>query len=570
MIQPIASALLFIIPQSDPAVAPPAAPAVATAIRDVTVYPTEALVTRAGKVATTAKQTRFEVAELPNELRDESIRVRAIGGANKSVVVGVDVITKTRAASGAASVEELRKRRAEQERERAGLADQIAANASLQQFIDSLRTATPKAIGQSLTNGGSGPSPDAIYQFVSERLPKVLGELRKLRDRDAQVAAEMAQVDAKLSQLQSGRVVPVKSVFVDLLSANPGDVEFELSYLIGGAGWSPSYDIRANENLKSADLLMYGVVAQRTGEDWKQIQLTFSTSKPERGAQAPVAQPDYLSAVEREPAIGRAYAAKSEVRADARHATKEKAKDGKDLDKFSDEAAPAESPAPVIDATIASSGLATQLKVPRNEDVPADGRPHRVHITEIKLQLEPLYTTIPKLMTRAFVRAKPKNIAGFPILAGTAQVFAGSDFVGRSSLAETQIGEPIDLSLGADPGITIERIKDKGDREAPGFFGSRVTWTFTYRVILKNTSAATGIANIEVTETVPVSRDDRIKVDIANSDPPFARGEKEDKDRESKGQVKWNLALARGESKTIIYTYTVSAPENINIDGVEK
>ncbi|MBI3817263.1 MAG: DUF4139 domain-containing protein [Planctomycetes bacterium] len=555
--------------QNDPAVA-----RVATTIREVTVYPSQALVTRAGKVNIQQTQTRFEFAELPNALRDDSIRVRA----SKGAVVGVEVVATQRTQTSSASVDALRDERNVKQNQRAALADEIAAQASLQQFIDALRAEAPTSVLNNSTPGQAGaPAQSAatIYQFISDRLPGVLAELRKLRDQDAQLAAEITALVAKLSQLQEGRVVPAKSVFIDVV-AQPGETELDISYLIDGAGWAPSYDLRTAENLKSANLLMYGVVAQRTGEDWKQVQLTLSTAKPEHGAQAPVAETNYLAVATADYRAAAGYfsgvngaGARGFAGEDEKERRKNELRDeskGFGITNFGF----ADLKETETDAFVASSGISTQLKVPRNEDVPADGRPHRVRVTEVTLPLEPIHTAVPKLTSRAFVQAKPKNTAGFPILAGPAQVFVGSDFVGRSNLAEVPAGEPIELSLGADPGITVERIKDKADREAPGFLGSRVKWTFKYRIIVKNVAAATEAANVEISETIPVSRDDRIKVDIANSDPPHLRGEKEDKDRESKGILKWRLPLARGESKTITISYTVSVPEKLEVAGLEK
>lgn len=559
MLNAIIPSLLFIFTQN-PADAPKALP---SAIRNVTVYPSEALVTRTAKGAVERGQTRISIQDLPQMIRDDSVRVRAAGGAT---VVGVDIVPSQRAESASATVEELRKQRSGKQHERDINSDLLKAQDSLQKFIEALRAEAPKAIGQSLTNGSSpAATPASIFGFVSDNLPKVLVEMRRLTDRDAQLAAEIADLDQRLSQLQSGKVIPTKNVFVDLVANGTANVDIEISYMIPNAGWAPSYDVRAADNLKSANLLMYGVVTQFTGEDWSQVNLILSTAKPERGAQAPVPQSQYLTIYS--PQLSRGLATGAAPAPGSKVTLREHAK----AEVAYDAAAPAESPAPLaVDANIISSGLSTQFVVPRAEDVPADGRPHRVRVADVSLTLDPIHVATPKLASRAFVQAKPKNTSAFPILMGEAQVFVGNDFVGRSRLPEVPIGELIELSLGSDPGITIERIKEKADREAPGFLGSRVKWTFTYRINVKNTGAATGAANVEIVEAIPVSRDDRVKVEINKSEPAFLRGEKEDKDRETNGFLKWRLALAPGESKSITISYIVTVPEDLQILGLEK
>jgi uncharacterized protein (TIGR02231 family) len=351
------------------------------------------------------------------------------------------------------------------------------------------------------------------------------------------------------------------------LANAPGEAELEISYLVGNAGWRPTYDLRAASDLKSADLLLSAVVAQRTGEDWTDVNLTFSTSKPERGAQPPKPEPMVLSVqapapLEQLKAVG--YNAGRAERSRERRIAAADDKAGLAL------GADAEAIALPVDAQVFASGLSTQLRVPRAESVPADNRPHRVRVAEASFKLEPTHLVVPRLATRAFVQAKPKNTAPFPVLAGLAQVFVGNDFVGKIALAETPVGEPLELALGADPGITVERRQEKADREGPGFLGSRVRWTYQYRIAVKNVSAATGAATFEVAETIPISRDDRIKVEVTSSEPPFLRGAKEDRERETQGLLRWRLPAAPGEERVIQLTYVVSAPEDLRIDGLER
>ncbi|HKD99867.1 MAG TPA: DUF4139 domain-containing protein, partial [Planctomycetota bacterium] len=207
---------------------------------------------------------------------------------------------------------------------------------------------------------------------------------------------------------------------------------------------------------------------------------------------------------------------------------------------------------------------------PRPETVPADGRPHRVRVSEVKVPLAPVHESTPKLATRAFLKAKPKNAAAMPLLAGPAQVFVGNDFVGRVLVPDVLPGETFDLYLGADPGVVVERRRERADREAPGFLSSRVTWTFAYRITVKNVSAITGPASVEIVEPVPVSRDDRVKVEIEKANPPFLKGEKEDRERESQGFLRWRIPLKPGEERAIELVYTVSAPEDLPLAGLEK
>ncbi len=545
--------LLAVVPLLQAAEAPPAAAPLATTIREVTVYPREALVKRTGTVTVARGVTSIVIAGLPDGLRDESVQVKTEGAAT---VVGVDVRRDSATTSLSPAVQALRDRKRGLETEVAVRRGNLEDLQSARQFVDSVRTEAPKFFAP---GAFSAPEPSrwsAVLAFLQRAYARSAerqrAEMRQMEELDAR----LREVDAQLQRLQGDLLVPTKRVVLDLLANAAGETAVEVAYLVGGATWAPAYDLRASASLRDATLQGFAVVQQRTGEDWSGVSLVLSTAKPERGAEPPALVPIVLMAEPEASGYDVAARPAQEV-----------------MKGFADARAPSspgpEGPTLKADAEVLSSGLSTQLRVPRPELVPADGLPHRVRVGEIALALAPVHVSVPKLATRAFVRANPKNTSSLPILAGMAQVFVGNDFVGRVSVPDTLPGEEMKLHVGADPGVTVERKQERADREAPGFLQSRVTWTFAYRITAKNVSAATGEATVEISESIPVSRDDRIRVEVTKSDPPFVRGEKEDKERTSDGTLLWKLTLKPGEERAIQLAYTVTAPEDLTVQGLE-
>lgn len=551
----------LLVPQTSPQEAAPVV--VPTRPVEVTVYPEEALVRRTAVVKVERGETRLEITDLPTLMKDESVRVRA----TNATVVSVNVVPSYKTQSSSATVEALRKERDEKHRERGLLEDARNAQKMLLEFLVSVKVEAPKQAGQSVLSGQQLPlAPSSVLEFLGSNAPKVYAEMRRIHERDVLLAAEIANLDKRLGDLESGRVVPVKAIHLELAANGAADAQIEVAYLIGNAGWRASHDVRAESNLKGATMIAYGVVVQKTGEDWSDVRLNFSTARPERGAEPPRLRPWELTP----PPVDQ-YGYMDRSRAPSGSARKAPKSAELKQEVAAEAERPAESPLPdlAVDAEVVSSGLSTQFIVPRKESVPADGRPHRIRMGEVALQFDPVHVATPVAAKGAFVRAKPKNTAAWPILASPAQVFVGSDFVGRIALPDVPVGEVFELYLGADPGIVVERFKDRADREAPGFLGSRVTWNFAWRITVKNAGAATGPASVEIIERIPISRDDRIKVELAKIDPPFARGEKEDKERETEGILRFRMNLAPGETRTISVAYTVSAPENLPVQGLE-
>eukprot|EP00466_Bigelowiella_natans_P004787 jgi/Bigna1/135013/aug1.27_g9721 len=71
-------------------------------------------------------------------------------------------------------------------------------------------------------------------------------------------------------------------------------------YTVQGATWTPSYDLRVNEdsdenNRAEATLTYFGMVSQRTGEDWKNVHLQLSTATPSQAGLPPRVQSQHVT-----------------------------------------------------------------------------------------------------------------------------------------------------------------------------------------------------------------------------------------------------------------------------------
>ena len=67
---------------------------------------------------------------------------------------------------------------------------------------------------------------------------------------------------------------------MDLEAAQAGEVELQLSYLVRGPKWVPTYDIRVDSESRKLDVKYFALVRQNTGEDWGDVALKLSTANP--------------------------------------------------------------------------------------------------------------------------------------------------------------------------------------------------------------------------------------------------------------------------------------------------
>ena len=88
---------------------------------------------------------------------------------------------------------------------------------------------------------------------------------------------------------------PTGEILVKIDTKKPGSASFELSYLVGNAGWFPSYDIRAKNINEPVQITYKANVRQDTKADWNNVKLRFSSSDPNASGIAPQLRPYYLN-----------------------------------------------------------------------------------------------------------------------------------------------------------------------------------------------------------------------------------------------------------------------------------
>ena len=476
----------------------------------VTVHPERARITRRGRATVGAGAAELVVADLPTTLLDESVRV-AGRSATAARVLGVDVRwrdlaqvpdDRVRAAEG--TVRDAR-------RALSAIDGQDAADVAREELLARLARRSGDKLAAALADGRAGTARVAeVGAAVAGQLVEVAESRRGHAERrvDAQRALDAAQ--AELDRLQgSGR--QRREAVIAVESDAGGELELELSYVVHGAGWSAAYDARlgaAEGTTGSVDLTWYGMVVQRTGEDWPECELTLSTARPAVAASVPELDPWWID-VRRPPepimmAAGAAMDAALPVAAKRERAL-----------------APA--PMEVVVAEAVNGTVAASWRLARPTAVPADGTPHRSTVAVFTLPAQLDHVTAPAQSPDAHLRATITNGTGQVLLAGPVSTFSDDAFVGTTALSQTAPGADIELALGVDDRVVVEReLVDRTAHKAR--FGSTRGAVERWTISVENRRPAP--ARVIVRDRVPVSRHADIKVvDVALSPEPAERDE---------------------------------------------
>lgn len=507
-------------------------------ISQVVVYPDRAQVTRAQTVACSARAAA-EFAELPPAADLKSLRATSSSGA----VEGIDVQTRARDAAFAPKAAELDAKVRKLEARAQELRDQ-QARARLQ----ARAAAGYEAVAAQLVSREMAlPAPDArawgaaLDGALAARLKSSAAGLEagvKLRE----VERDLADARARRAELGESAQRRETVARVQVACAE-GSARVELTYLVGGASWSPLYEARSDDDGSGAgqvELSLVAAVSQRTGEEWKGARLVLSTAVPRQDATPPELVPLRIWSEKREPPK------KVLVRRDEeqQHAL---AGAGED--------------AGVRAATeVAQQGLSVQLAVKEPADVPGDGSPVNVDVASARLKSAYSWRTMPGQLPHVLRVADLVNTAPFPLLPGPLSLFRKGSFAARTALERVPQGGRFQLAFGLEESVKVKRLVLEELAKDTGFISKGRRFRFAYAFELK--SSAKGPVTVEVSDHVPVSELDDVQVALGERTTPGYALEKDD------GIVTWKVQLQPGETKRVELAFTVDVPASYDSAGL--
>lgn len=515
----------------------------------VTVYPGQARITRRGGATVGAGQQRVVVGGLPLALREDSVRVNGTG---PGTVLGVDVTAEHHATTPDVTVDELEKRRLSLQDRLTELADEDTVITGREELIGTLSRRSGVAFARALaTESVEISRVAAVSDGLAEQLGAVLASRRDLTERRRVVQLELDEVGRRLAERMSAQAPDRRAISVDLDMAEAGDIEFEVSYLVDDAHWESRYDVRLRGD--SLRLTWFGLITQFTGEDWPECDLRLSTARPASAVTVPELDPWYLQRREVVPLSGV-----------MRGRNMESAGYGAAMDAVA--AGPPQAPMPAAapppkfaeaKVSVEHGVAATTYQPAHRIAVPSDGTAHRTTITTTELPARLDHVTVPLRGSEAYLRATVTNTSEHTLLPGPAAIFHDTEFVGTTGLEPWAPGEEVELALGVDDRVRVER---ELIRRAAGkaVLGGTRRHEAAYKITIGNYGPRT--ANVTVIDQIPVSRDDAITVKDVHIDPKPA-------EQTDLGEITWKLELAPNKSAELTIGFRADVNKGITMSG---
>ena len=257
---------------------------------EVTVFAQQARVTRKATVDLPAGRQDVRFVGLPISADPRSFTADVTGGAE---LTGIDHKRVTARDVADARVQELEAKLLALRDQRQAAADDVASWDAEIAALAHARGEAGKALSAQLLVGDKAPErARALRASLSAEDAKARDARRlaavRVRDLDLQIGALQRERDG----LGSG-VPDTYDAIVHVELTKPTRVTVSLDYLVGGAGWTPQYDLRGDGSGKVA-MSLSALVTQSTGEDWSQVKLAVSSARPDRGTTVPLLDPFWL------------------------------------------------------------------------------------------------------------------------------------------------------------------------------------------------------------------------------------------------------------------------------------
>ena len=347
-----------------------------------------------------------------------------------------------------------------------------------------------------------------------------------------------------------------RDAIIDIVVFAQDTITIEVTYLVNNASWEPSYSIRSSEGGESITIDYDAKVAQYTGEDWPDVNLTLSTAQPQRSASPPKPSPWYLDIQQpTPPAQPSAAMRRTRSSVNAEDAAIES-------DSFELRLGTAATAASVV-----GNGPAVSFALPRTVSVPSNKNDkQKTAIASIDTTASLFRVAVPMITDSVYIRSKVTNDSPFILLPGEASIFHGSDFVGRTILPTVAPHETFPLDLGIDPKVIATRTLLEKKTSSTGLFGSSKETLFDYRVTVSNGHDAP--LEIHLWDRIPVSQNEDIAVELKNESMQLSTDANYLESDFPRGLLRWDLTVpanSTGET-SFVMTWQVDIGRGKNVE----
>ncbi len=530
-------------------------------VTDVTLYRSQAQVTRALQVANDVGPLEIVVGELPENIVPDSLFAEA--GDNVEVRA---VQFRTRAV-GSSPREEVRNLETEIRTAQMKIdlnAKQTNLLAKQSTYLDSLEHFVAPTATTELSNG-------VLDAEALERITKFNFQQREdIAKREIELSSELYELqqqlnllNRKLAEITNGASKTVREAILFVQKNGDQPCSVRLNYLVNSCGWSPNYTLRADGDRSNTRLEYNGLIQQMSGEDWQDVKLTLSTATPALSASGPGLAPFKLSLIpigdanqQLAQSVSNAAAQTMDSQLETYYSKKRDAifavqnsinfKDNFSNSWGLNDTINALACVELVSQPSTAGSLSSQLgdtsqpsvsyQLGSKVSLTSRNSQQMVRIMQTDLPSEFYHVATPILTSYVFREADLNNNSPEDLLAGPITVYLDGRFVGRGEIPSVARGQTFVVGFGADSQLRTRReLVDKVSEVN----GGNQEITLNYRLVIENYKDTP--VNIRVIDRLPTSaKDSEIRITLANPDQQLSADKVYQRLERPQGILRWD------------------------------
>jgi uncharacterized protein (TIGR02231 family) len=490
-------------------------------LSEITLYLDGAKILRTSNIALKKGEQKIVITDISNKIEDNSVRISTDANVKiLSVNTRQNFITPSVDGN---SFQDLKDSVSYLKFENQDINDELNAYASQRELLSTNQK----------VNNSEGFSPAQLKEYADFYLERVLTLNKKITKLNREIETNNYRITKYQNHINVNRntkTISKKEIVVVFKSSASKTALVNIEYLVSSAGWVPTYDIRVDDITKPMMLDYKAQVYNNTGVNWSNVAFKLSTADPRKSASRPEMGAWVIK--------NNSYNKNNDDLSQSNRESERKSQIDKDGITYEE---------------ISIPELTTEFEIKERYNIPSDAKPYLIEVTNYELKATYKHYAIPKIEKAVFLLARITGWEDLNLIEGDANIYFANNYIGKSYINTAKVQDTLDVSLGRDSKVVIDRIKTKDYADTKMIGNSKKDY-LDFEITVKNLRDTP--IQIEILDQVPISGDDEIVIETLETTKAI--------ENEKSGKLSWNYRLESGQSEKITLGFSIKYPKNMS------
>lgn len=378
------------------------------------------------------------------------------------------------------------------------------------------------------------------FDFVKANSGSLLSERQSFEAAMKDRAEQIKAIKREIGQSGGTRESAMEGTLV-VSAPLPGSATVQVSYLVEDATWDIDAEANLNSVTNQTELKLYALLSQESDEEWENVPVSLSTTRPSDNIEVAQPYPIYLNLKDPRDDRMRGLQSVSKPRFVEQDGVEEVIVTGARRSNY------------------VSSQFDAEFQLSGTVSLAADGSEQRFLLQDYSASSETILRVVPQNAREAFVYSNAE-FEGIPFIEyPEVSISRDNGFVGNGYWPTLQADKKLQLPFGPDPKIDVDVVTVPSDDGDEGIFNrKRVDETKRQFRITNNHDAP---MTIEVFDARPNSMNEDLEVELLRGSTRTTEVDYEDQP----GIVMWRKVVAPGEIWEIDHWYQVRFPTDMAV-----